>query len=604
MGNAKAWLGWALGALAVGALVGWLRLRRRRSRPGAAGWTAGGPPPRRSALPPRRPSQRTLLLGAAAALVVVAIVGGSAYLRPPSAGRPVKTAGVGRVPTALSSTRVPRRLAAPTAPVVPTAPPGAAIAASPTPIVIVVLATPAGPVDPLAAVRALGPLRGMGYNPTYATADVPPDVRAQRLHRDLRLMAQVGVNMVLGWDPGVFDEELLAAAQENGIGVVMPFDLKPDWDYADPELRAQVSRDVADWVRRFRDQPAVLMWGIGNEVTIEMGDDERRAFADFYVQLFDQVHALDPTRPVVLREAEDVFAPYLAEAFARQQGFSIEPTPTWTPDPDADPDAAAAPDEAAAAPRPVVRAPDGFVYGVNFYTERVGDALANWVEDTQLDAPLLVSEYAPAGVGRAVRAQGFAHLHELIAASRPRVLGSAPYTWTTAGPEAVDDYFGLVDADGHPVDQALAEIARLYGVDPPEWAVAAGPRPPGVDQAELPGLIDAAVARVASAADLDRSEVRAAAARYAADAGDELGVDPDDPDEGAQRARQVVDLVGWARELSAIKENDRRLFPGMHEALPLLNGMARWSRAEPSALDTARGFMAAVLRRDLTALGG
>src|SRR5581483_12392749 len=126
-------------------------------------------------------------------------------------------------------------------------------------------------------------------------------------------------------------------------------------------------------------------------------------------------------------------------------------------------------------------------------TERVGDALANWVEDTQLDAPLLVSEYAPAGVGRAVRAQDFAHLHELIAASRPRVLGSAPYTWTTAGPEAVDDYFGLVDADGQPVDDSLAEIAKLYGVAPPAWTAGAGPRQPGVDVAELPKLLDAAI---------------------------------------------------------------------------------------------------------------
>ena len=31
-----------------------------------------------------------------------------------------------------------------------------------------------------------------------------------------------------------------------------------------------------------------------------------------------------------------------------------------------------------------------------------------------------------------------------------------------------------------------------------------------------------------------------------------------------------------------------RLFPGMREALPLLNGMARWAGDEQSAVDTAR----------------
>src|SRR5207244_5478465 len=126
-------------------------------------------------------------------------------------------------------------------------------------------------------------------------------------------------------------------------------------------------------------------------------------------------------------------------------------------------------------------------------TERVGPALGNWVENTQLDAPLLVSEYAPAGVGRAVRAEGFTRLHELIVGNRPRVLGSAPYTWTTAGPEAVDDYFGLVDADGRPIDDALAGVARKYGVEPPPWAAAAEPSQQPRRAAERPRPIDARV---------------------------------------------------------------------------------------------------------------
>src|SRR5205085_722306 len=118
------------------------------------------------------------------------------------------------------------------------------------------------------------------------------------------------------------------------------------------------------------------------------------------------------------------------------------------------------------------------------------------------DAPLLVSEYAPAGAGHAARPAGFARMHAEIAGAGPRVLGSAPYTWTAAGPEAVDAYFGLVDADGRPVDGTLAEIARFYGV-----------------------------------------------------------------------------------------------------ALPLLDGMTRWSAVEPSAGDTARSFLATVLKRDLSNLG-
>jgi hypothetical protein len=42
------------------------------------------------------------------------------------------------------------------------------------------------------------------------------------------------------------------------------------------------------------------------------------------------------------------------------------------------------------------------------------------------------------------------------------VLGGAVYAWTTDGPEEVDRVFGLVDADGTPVDGAFAMIGSLY----------------------------------------------------------------------------------------------------------------------------------------------
>ena len=40
-------------------------------------------------------------------------------------------------------------------------------------------------------------------------------------------MAQVGVDTVLGWNPDVFDEALLDAAEASGVGVLMPFELRP-----------------------------------------------------------------------------------------------------------------------------------------------------------------------------------------------------------------------------------------------------------------------------------------------------------------------------------------------------------------------------------------
>ena len=62
----------------------------------------------------------------------------------------------------------------------------------------------------------------------------------------------------------------------------------------------------------------------------------------------------------------------------------------------------------------------------------------------------------------------------MIRAQPDRVIGGAPYVWTTAGPEEVDRIFGLVDRDGQPVDGSLAAIGRLYRGDLARRAAGAG----------------------------------------------------------------------------------------------------------------------------------
>jgi Glycosyl hydrolases family 2, TIM barrel domain len=486
----------------------------------------------------------------------------------PPAVWPAPSTPIGEAPTA------PR--AVPTAAATPTAPRAAPTAAAPP--VTPTLARPAptraaGPTArPAAPSARTGPMRGIGYNPIYAKDDASPEARTARLRRDLRLMADVGVDMVLGWDPGVFDEALLDAAEANGVGVLMPFELRPEYNYAEPETRAQLLEAILAWVGRYRSRPGVRMWAIGNEVTLEMGDAERRAFADFYAELLPRVRAADPSRPVLLREAEDVFAPYLAEALARRG--------------------------AARTVGGAVAAPAGFVYGVNFYTDRLGSALDRWVDQTGLDVPLLVSEYAPAGVGRAGRAERLARMHAEIAAAGPRVIGSAPYTWTTDGPEAVDAYFGLVDDEGQPVDDTVAALARLYGVEPPDWARVAVPVDERRDDpAELTRLIAAAVQEAVEVGGQDSDAVRAGVLAQTRAAAAQYGVG--EQEGSAEGPWAVAQLIGWARALAAVRRDDERLFPGLHEALPLLDGMARWSAVEPSADETARSFLASVLRRDL-----
>src|SRR5579884_2245 len=165
--------------------------------------------------------------------------------------------------------------------------------------------TPAGGLFPEAGTRVVGDhgsflyvvqgapaaIRGMGYN--VPLSSLPEVDRRQRLYRDFALMREVGVNTIVGWDQAGFDRGLLDVANAFGIGVVMHFELAKEWDYGDPALRAKLLDEVGAWVDEYKDQPAVRMWGIGNEVMLAMDGDQSRQFADFYVQLYQTVREHD-----------------------------------------------------------------------------------------------------------------------------------------------------------------------------------------------------------------------------------------------------------------------------------------------------------------------
>lgn len=284
-------------------------------------------------------------------------------------------------------------------------------------------------------------VKGMGYNPWYAS--LPVDQRQTLYRRDFSLMRETGVNTLEGWFQDQFDEVTLDEAARQGLKVVMPFELNQDYDYADPAVQARFRAEVTAWVERYRDHPAVLMWGPGNEnlhrlifpTALQGQRDparEQRAddFARFYVELIDLIHELDPNHPVVYRDAEDL---YLDRFVAQVQA------------------------------RPAAR--PWLVYGANVYTRRIAEVIERW-PSRGLDAPLLVSEFSPGGAGESDRPQMLGWYWATIRAHPERVLGGVVYTWATRGPEDLDRVFGLTDENGAPVDGSLTALRELFKARP------------------------------------------------------------------------------------------------------------------------------------------
>jgi hypothetical protein len=284
-------------------------------------------------------------------------------------------------------------------------------------------------------------IHGVGYNPQYANLSASD--RAGLYQRDFATMRRMGINTIEGWFEGQFDDVTLDAAARNRIGVLMPFELNQDWDYTDPNMQATILARVGDYVEKYKDSPAVRMWAPGNENlhrilyahwVSQVNDPKARAraaaFAAFLPKLVDEIHALDPDHPVVYRDAEDLYLNWITPGFAQSGGSR-----PW------------------------------LVYGANVYSAaRLQDVIAKWPNQWPGRA-LLISEFAPGGMGPSNRPIGFQQEWHVIRSRPGVVLGGLAYTWATNGPEDLDRVFGLVDPSGVPTDGALAALAAAYSAD-------------------------------------------------------------------------------------------------------------------------------------------
>ncbi|MEO1235997.1 MAG: glycoside hydrolase family 2 TIM barrel-domain containing protein, partial [Planctomycetota bacterium] len=125
-------------------------------------------------------------------------------------------------------------------------------------------------------------------------------------HARFRELAEAGGNTVRLWGVGDGTERTLDAAHAAGLKVVVGLWLgheRHGFDYGDAgAVREQFEKTKAD-VLRFKDHPAVLMWGVGNEMEgFGNGDnpDVWRAVND----VAEMIHEVDGKHPTMTVTAE------------------------------------------------------------------------------------------------------------------------------------------------------------------------------------------------------------------------------------------------------------------------------------------------------------
>ncbi|MFG1396980.1 glycoside hydrolase family 2 TIM barrel-domain containing protein [Roseixanthobacter pseudopolyaromaticivorans] len=109
-----------------------------------------------------------------------------------------------------------------------------------------------------------------------------------------------GANVVrtYGQDPG----EILDSAQRAGLKVIVGFWLehpRRGFNYGDRAATESQLADLQRMVERYRTHPALLLWGVGNEVETELTAAEAEPVWPAIEQAAKLVKTLDPAHPVM-----------------------------------------------------------------------------------------------------------------------------------------------------------------------------------------------------------------------------------------------------------------------------------------------------------------
>ena len=127
-------------------------------------------------------------------------------------------------------------------------------------------------------------------------------------------LAYLGVNTVRTWATGETTLQLLDAAERHGMKVMVGIWMRhgrpgmeddDHFDYlTDKAGMEDMYNNAVEAVNKYKDHPAVLTWGVGNEVYLNMAtDEEKLVYSKFLERVCSQIKSLDPNHPISSVEA-------------------------------------------------------------------------------------------------------------------------------------------------------------------------------------------------------------------------------------------------------------------------------------------------------------
>ena len=249
----------------------------------------------------------------------------------------------------------------------------------------------------------------------------------------LELLAQCGANSTRTWGLDQLVDGKLDDAHRNGLTVTVGIWLRHDLDYSDPQQVDEQIQRAMDGVKKYKNHPAVLAWGVGNEMEGPLGDNpDVWRHVERIAKLIKQEDPLHPTMTVL----------------AEIGGEKVKQLHQHCPSID--------------------------IVGVNSYGG--APSFPKRYREAGGTKPYLVTEFGPRGpwefpkneVGSVneelghVKAATYLESHKSISADRELCLGSYAFMWGYKQ-EATPTWFGMFLADGRKTPAVDVMIQQWTG---------------------------------------------------------------------------------------------------------------------------------------------
>lgn len=258
----------------------------------------------------------------------------------------------------------------------------------------------------------------------------------------LDLAVAIGANSIRTW--GIEQaQEILDEAHKRGLSVMLGFWLQHErhgFNYSDTAKVAKQFRHFSEAILRFKDHPALLMWGIGNELDLYYTNP---ACWDAVQQLAQFAHRVDPNHPT-------------ATVTAGLDSMDVQ----WI----------------------LKKAPDIDLLGINTYGD-IGGVPQN-IQRYGWNGPYMITEWGPNGYWEAPQTAWKAAIEQsssekkqvyldryrnYIAPYMETCLGSYAFLWG-AKQEYTETWFGLFSKDGLPTEPVDALQLVFTGKMPQQTA--------------------------------------------------------------------------------------------------------------------------------------